>query len=130
VSVAVTGAASGGSATARILDVAFKEDDPPWIEQNPRATVVVMVLRRSAYTLLAPWRGVTLRSDEQRNRPWRKLMRNVELAPDPALARDGRGAARPRRSPPLPLDPSPTLPRSLGSGAVDSARRGPISAEH
>jgi len=70
----------GVETSHQILDVAFKDDDHPWIEQNPRATVVVMVLRRIAYTLLALWRGVTLRSDEQRNRPWRRVMRDVELA--------------------------------------------------
>ncbi|MBK7585948.1 MAG: hypothetical protein IPI67_37905 [Myxococcales bacterium] len=55
-------------------------DDHPWIEQNPRATAVVMVLRRIAYTLLTLWRGVTLRSDEQRARPWRDVMREIFLA--------------------------------------------------
>ncbi len=52
----------------------------PWIEQNPRATVVVIVLRRIAYTLLSLWRGVTLRSDEQRTRPWRDVMRDTLVA--------------------------------------------------
>jgi hypothetical protein len=70
----------GVETSHQILDVAFEEDDHPWIEQNPRATVVVMVLRRIAYTLLALWRGVTLRSDEERHRPWRDVMRGIELA--------------------------------------------------
>lgn len=64
----------------QILDTAFAEDDHPWIEHNPRATTVVMVLRRIAYTLLALWRGVTLRSEEQRTRPWRDVMRDIFLA--------------------------------------------------
>ena len=63
----------------QILDTAFAEDDHPWIEQNPRATVVVMVLRRIAYTLLTLWRSVTLRSDENRTRPWRNIMRDILL---------------------------------------------------
>jgi hypothetical protein len=64
----------------QILDTAFAEDDRPWIEQNPRATAVVMVLRRIAYTLLALWRGVTLRSDAQRTRRWRDVMRDISIA--------------------------------------------------
>jgi hypothetical protein len=69
----------GVETSHQILDVSFQEDDRPWIEQNPRATVVVMVLRRIAYTLLSLWRGVTLRSTDQRTRPWRVVMRDIEL---------------------------------------------------
>ncbi|MBK7583595.1 MAG: ISAs1 family transposase [Myxococcales bacterium] len=69
-----------------IIDTAFAEDDHPWIEQNPRATVVVMLLRRIAYTLLTLWRGVTLRSDEQRTMPWRDVMRDILLAAVTATA--------------------------------------------
>ncbi|MFO0567298.1 MAG: hypothetical protein U0263_16695 [Polyangiaceae bacterium] len=75
----------------QILDTAFAEDDHPWIEQNPRATVVVMVLRRIAYTLLTLWRGVSLRSDEQRARPWRDLMRDILLAAVTATLHQLRG---------------------------------------
>ncbi|MCK6537619.1 MAG: hypothetical protein L6Q84_32000, partial [Polyangiaceae bacterium] len=56
------------------------EDDHPWIEQNPRATVVVMVLRRIAYTLLSLWRSVTLPGHAT-----------------PVTAPDGRGVMRPWR---------------------------------
>lgn len=63
----------------QILDIAFDEDDHPWIEQNPRATAVLIVLRRIAYTLLALWKYVTLRSDEQRSRSWTELMREIWL---------------------------------------------------
>jgi hypothetical protein len=58
-----------------------------------------MVLRRIAYTLLALWRGVTLRSDEQRNRPWRKVMRDVELAVIKATAEQLAGLRRHRLAP-------------------------------
>ncbi len=85
----------------QILDGAFAEDDHPWIEQNPRATVVVMVLRRIAYTLLALWRGVTLRSDEQCRRPWRDLMRDIWLCTAKATAETLRDL-RDRRLPPAP----------------------------
>ena len=56
------------------LDAIFKEDDRPWIEAEPRGTVVVMVLRRIAYTLLALFRSVTLRSEEARSIRWRELV--------------------------------------------------------
>jgi hypothetical protein len=70
----------GVETTHQILDVTFHEDDHPWIESNPRATAVVSVLRRIAYTLLALWRFVTLRADEQRTRPWRAILHDVFLA--------------------------------------------------
>jgi predicted transposase YbfD/YdcC len=57
------------------LDTAFEEDDRPWIESEPRAVVVVAVLRRLAYTLVALFRSVTQRSDERRGTPWRDLLR-------------------------------------------------------
>lgn len=69
----------GVETTHQILDVTFHEDDHPWIESNPRATAVVIVLRRIAYTLLALWRSVTLRADEHRTRPWRAILRDVSL---------------------------------------------------
>jgi hypothetical protein len=70
----------GVETTHQILDVSFHEDDCPWIESNPRATAVVIVLRRIAYTLLALWRFVTLRADEQRTRPWRAILHEVSVA--------------------------------------------------
>lgn len=70
----------GVETTHQILDVAFEEDAHPWIEANPRAAAVIVVLRRIAYTLLALWRFVTLRAEEHRTRPWREVMRDVWLA--------------------------------------------------
>ncbi len=82
---------------------AFAEDNHPWIEQNPRATVVVMVLGRIAYTLLALWRGVTLRSKQQRTRPWRELMHDIWLGAVQATAQIPCGSSsRDRRLPPAP----------------------------
>jgi hypothetical protein len=89
----------GVETSHQILDVAFEEDDHPWIQHNPRATVVVMVLRRIAYTLLTLWRGVTLRSDEQRHRPWREVMRGIELALIKATAEQLAGLRRHRLAP-------------------------------
>lgn len=64
----------------KTFDVAFDEDDHPWIEMDPRGTLVVLLLRRIAYNLLALFRSVTQRSDERRTMPWRELMRWVEWA--------------------------------------------------
>ena len=61
----------------QVLDVAFKEDKRPIILENPRATVVVAILRRIAYTLLTLYRSVTQRSEQRRNMPWKKLIKSV-----------------------------------------------------
>jgi hypothetical protein len=57
------------------LDTAFKEDDRPWIESDPRGMVVVALLRRLAYNMLTLFRSVTQRSDERRATPWLDLLR-------------------------------------------------------
>jgi hypothetical protein len=56
------------------LDTAFAEDDRPWIEADPHGMLAVLLLRRIAYTLLALYRAVTLRSDEHRASPWKPLL--------------------------------------------------------
>lgn len=61
--------------THQILDVAFEEDDHPWIVNNPQGALAVLILRRIAYTLLTLYRSVSLRSDENRSMPWKRLMR-------------------------------------------------------
>lgn len=61
----------------QVLDVSFKEDERPIILENPRATVVVAILRRVAYTLLTLFRSVTQRSDQRRHTPWKKLINSV-----------------------------------------------------
>lgn len=58
-----------------------------------------MVLRRIAYTLLALWRGVTLRSDEQRHRSWRDVMRGIEIAVFTATEEQLARLRRPRLAP-------------------------------
>ena len=89
----------GVETSHQILDTAFAEDEHPWIEQNPRATVVLMVLRRIAYTLLALWRGVTLRSEQNHRRPWRELMSELWLAVVSATAEQLAGLRRHRLAP-------------------------------
>jgi hypothetical protein len=59
------------------LDTAFAEDDRPWIEADANGMLAVLVLRRIAYSILALYRSVTLRSDEGRATRWRDLMRSI-----------------------------------------------------
>ena len=56
-------------------DTVFEEDDRPWIEKCPAAMVALMLLRRIAYNMLALFRSVTQRGEEQRLTPWRDLVR-------------------------------------------------------
>lgn len=59
------------------LDTAFAEDDRCWIEADPHGMLAVLLLRRVAYTLLALYRAVTLRSDEHRAMRWKALLQSV-----------------------------------------------------
>ena len=56
-------------------DTAFAEDDRPWIVASPQGTVVMMLLRRIAYNMLALYRAVTQRAEEKRRTPWKALLR-------------------------------------------------------
>lgn len=56
------------------FDTAFAEDERPWIVADPRGMLVVLLLRRMAYNLVALFRAVTQRSEEKRKTPWAKLM--------------------------------------------------------
>lgn len=60
------------------LDAIFREDDYPWIESDPKGALVLSLLRRVAYNMLALYRSVTLRSEQERAGPWRSLVRRVE----------------------------------------------------
>ncbi len=70
----------GVETSHQILDIAFAEDDHPWIEAQPRAALVVAILPRISYTLLSLFRSVTQRSQERRTIPWKRLMRDVLFA--------------------------------------------------
>ncbi len=54
------------------LDIAFQEDDYPWIEE-PQGMVNVMILRRIAMIILSVFRAVTLTSEDKRRTPWGRL---------------------------------------------------------
>lgn len=66
--------------THQVLDVAFEEDEHPWVISNPRAMLVVALLRRIAYTILSLFRSVTQRSERARAVPWKDLMWQVQRA--------------------------------------------------
>jgi hypothetical protein len=55
------------------LDDAFSEDERPWIANDPNGMLVVLILRRIAFTLLTLYRSVTQRSEEKRQMPWAEL---------------------------------------------------------
>lgn len=64
----------------QIWDKIFREDQKPWIEAGQgscQGTVVVMLLRRIAYNLLALYRSVTQRSTDRRQIPWNDLIRRM-----------------------------------------------------
>jgi len=63
--------------THQVLDTAFLEDKRPWIRADPNGMLVMMVLRRLAYTLLGLYRAVTQRADEKREVAWPRLMKQV-----------------------------------------------------
>jgi hypothetical protein len=56
------------------FDTAFDEDERPWIEADANGMLAVLLLRRMAYTLLALFRSVTLRSEESRAIRWKDLL--------------------------------------------------------
>jgi hypothetical protein len=58
-------------------DTAFEEDDHPWIVADAKGTMNVMLLRRLAYNMLALFRSVTQRSEENRMAQWKDILRWV-----------------------------------------------------
>ena len=85
----------------QILDVAFAEDNHPWIESVPRGAVVVAILRRIAYDLLTLFRSVSQRADANRQLPWRSLLRDVYLTLVATTAAELAGMRR-HLIPPVP----------------------------
>jgi hypothetical protein len=62
-----------------IWDRIFREDDHPWIYE-PQGMLAIQLLRRLSYNLMALFRGVTQRSEDKREMPWKDLMRQFYLA--------------------------------------------------
>ena len=77
------------------LDTAFAEDDRPWIVADGNGMLAVLVLRRIAYTLLALFRSVSLRSEPKGAMRWADLMRWVWTA-IVAATKEHLAAIRPR----------------------------------
>ncbi|RMH45870.1 MAG: ISAs1 family transposase [Alphaproteobacteria bacterium] len=80
-------------------DKIFDEDDLPWItrgEGAPQGVVVLMLLRRIAYNMLALFRCVTQRSHERRKTPWKTLLRWVYNTLIAASADDIAGLSPPK----------------------------------
>ena len=70
----------------QILDVAFEEDDKPWIREDPQGLLNLMILRRIATTLMALYKHVRARAEELREMTWREwiqLVRDVCIAGHP-----------------------------------------------
>lgn len=62
-----------------IWDRIFQEDDRPWL-RRPQGMVVMMMLRRLTYNVLAIYRSVTTRSERKRAQPWKELMQDLRDA--------------------------------------------------
>jgi hypothetical protein len=62
------------SGVHKALDVAFEEDEHPWIRQDDQGALNLLILRRMAYNLVALFRGRTQRSEERRGDPWKRVM--------------------------------------------------------
>jgi len=78
------------------LDISFQEDNHPWIETDAQGAVVMALLRRIAFDLLALFRSITQRSPERRATPWKRLMHSIWLACVTLVEADVAGL-RPRR---------------------------------
>lgn len=75
------------------LDTAFKEDDHPWIVADPRGMLAVLLLRRMAYNIVALFRAVTQRSEDNRRTPWASLLSQFMHALITASSEQVRGLA-------------------------------------
>ena len=71
-----------------VLDVSFQEDRHPW-SRDPHLKLIVALLRRLAFNLVSTFRGVHMRSEKNRNMPWKQVLslfrRAVETAGEDIL---------------------------------------------
>jgi len=61
--------------THNTLDVPLSEDTKPWVTADSTGFLAVLLLRWTAYNLLAFFRRVTLRSGDNRLCPWKVILR-------------------------------------------------------
>jgi hypothetical protein len=83
-------------------DTVFAEDERTWIDSDARGALVVIMLRRLAYNLMALFRSHTLRSELARLTPWRDLIRrtyNALIAATPEVTRGLREPQTPQLEP-------------------------------
>jgi hypothetical protein len=78
-------------------DRLMREDERRWVLDPQGMVVVMLLLRRLAFNMLALFRTVTQRSDDRRAIPWRDLMFGVSLALLTAT-RETFAGLRPRRA--------------------------------
>jgi hypothetical protein len=78
----------GVEVTHNIFDTSFKEDDRPFLTHSAQGMLVMLLLRRLAYTLLALWKGRTLKSDDNRTAPWKRVFLWVQRALEQASTAD------------------------------------------
>lgn len=70
----------GVEVSHNILDTSFQEDDRPYLTHSAQGMLVMLLLRRLAYNLLALWKGRTLTSDENRIASWKQVFAWVQRA--------------------------------------------------
>jgi len=81
------------------FDTVFHEDTSTWFSASPQGALVIILLRRIAYTLAALFRSHTLRTEATRLTPWRDLLRWTRNALITASQATVAGL-RPRPAPP------------------------------
>jgi len=64
----------------RLFGMLSKRLDELELDEIDDAALVVAILRRIAYTMLALFRSVTQRSDERRAAPWKTLLTDFIVA--------------------------------------------------
>jgi hypothetical protein len=67
------------------LDKIMREDTRPWLRE-PHGMLVMMMLRRAVYNLLALFRGRTQKNDDRRHLPWQELFAEFRLVVQTATA--------------------------------------------
>lgn len=78
----------GVEVTHNILDTSFEEDDRPYLTHSAQGMLVMLLLRRLAYNLLTLWKGRTLKSDDNRVAPWKRVFGWVVRALEQASVAD------------------------------------------
>lgn len=84
------------------LDVAFKEDDNPWIKADSNGALAVQLLRRAAYTVLTMYKSCTLRNEDLKVMSWPRTLlwlRDTTIA----FSKEAAQGIRVRRPMPVPI---------------------------